>query len=178
MLPAKRVWTHRNFPLIRFLPLNAISLIEFRLYELQVWMIGTENLPLVRFLPLKAAPLIELLLYELQLWMTCTGNDGCLVWGVQEKASTAFLEGPAVRWAACLEDNKTILCASGDRTTKMWDLATSSGSVALEGNRGSRVKSWDVSQVPLLVRVYPPPPPPHHTQSPKIKMIKMTNLLL
>jgi len=77
------------------------------------------------------------------------------VWGAEEKACTASLEGPAVRWAACLEDNKTLLCASGDRTTKVWDLATCDGSVALQGNRGSRVKSWDASQVHL-----PPPPNP------------------
>ena len=54
-----------------------------------------------------------------KLPMPSAGNDGCLVWDTEEKACTALLEGPAVRWAACLDDNNTLLYASGDRTTKV-----------------------------------------------------------
>ena len=75
------------------------------------------------------------------------GDDGCLVWDVVEGACTASLEGPAVRWAACLEDGRHLLCASGDRTSTLWDLSTSTSSVAIPGSRGSRVKSWAASQV-------------------------------
>lgn len=56
-----------------------------------------------------------------KLPLPSAGNDGCLVWDTEEKACTALLDGPAVRWAACLEDNDTLLCASGDRTTKVCD---------------------------------------------------------
>lgn len=87
-------------------------------------------------------------------WSTgLAGDDGCLVWNVEESACTAALEGPAVRWAACLEDGQHVLCASGDRTTSLWDLKTFRSTVALPGNRGSRVKSCAAS------RVRPPSPP-------------------
>ena len=76
------------------------------------------------------------------------------MWDVVEGACTASLEGPAVRWAACLDDGRHLLCASGDRTTTLWDLSTSTSSVAIPGSRGSRVKSWAASQVS------PKPPAP------------------
>ena len=87
------------------------------------------------------------------------GDDGCLVWDVVEGACTAALEGPAVRWAACLDDGRHLLCASGDRTTTLWDLSTSTSSVAVPGSRGSRVKSWAASQVraPSPSSSQPPP---------------------
>lgn len=87
----------------------------------------------------KDAPAFDLL--------SMVGNDGCLLWDVKEAACTGCLEGPAVRWASYVDDGKRLLCASGNRTTKLWDLSTSSGRVALEGTRGSRVKSWSASQV-------------------------------
>ena len=84
---------------------------------------------------------------NLSLCPIVTGDDGCLLWDVKEAACTACLEGPAVRWASCVDDGKQLLCASGNRTTKLWDFQSNNGKVALEGNRGSRVKSWSASEV-------------------------------
>ena len=75
------------------------------------------------------------------------GDDGCLIWDTKSKQCAGALPGPAVRWASCLGSGDKLLCAGGDKTTTLWDLQTKESSNALEGSRGSRVKSWTVSKV-------------------------------
>ena len=69
------------------------------------------------------------------------------MWDVAEGTCTSVLEGQAVRWASCVADGKRLLCASGDRTTNLWDLASATATAALPGTKGSRVKSFAASQV-------------------------------